>query len=239
MADREDQIGAIHRVEMKRGDAAVDEVEHLLGGDCGGDQLARRCIVFKAMKPLSEPARHRGAAALGKAGGGLEVLHRQDARHDRDVDSAGADTIEISEIKVVLEEKLGNGAGRPRVDLGLEHVDIGVDRRAIGVFFRIGRDGNLKIGGNALDAAGKIGGVAIAAGMRCIFCARTARRVAAQRHDMAHAHIMICAHDPVDFIARGGNAGQMRGRRQWRLGKNAFDRRVSARARGTAGAVGH
>src|ERR1700730_15049875 len=33
MADRVDEVGAVHGVEMEVGDAAVDEVEHLLGGD--------------------------------------------------------------------------------------------------------------------------------------------------------------------------------------------------------------
>lgn len=37
VADREYEISTIHRVEMERGDAAVDEVENLLGSNRRGD----------------------------------------------------------------------------------------------------------------------------------------------------------------------------------------------------------
>src|SRR5215475_4603309 len=40
MAHGVDQVGAVHSVEVEVGDAAIDEVEHLLGGDRGGDELA-------------------------------------------------------------------------------------------------------------------------------------------------------------------------------------------------------
>src|SRR5215471_14849526 len=40
MANRVDQIGAVHGVEMKIGDAAIDQIKHLLGGNRGRDQLA-------------------------------------------------------------------------------------------------------------------------------------------------------------------------------------------------------
>ena len=35
MADRVDEIGAVHGVEMEIADAAVDQIEHLLGSDRG------------------------------------------------------------------------------------------------------------------------------------------------------------------------------------------------------------
>src|SRR5690349_21835528 len=41
VADRVNEIGAVHGVEMKLVDAVVDEVEHLLGGNCRCDQFAR------------------------------------------------------------------------------------------------------------------------------------------------------------------------------------------------------
>ena len=73
----------------------------------------------------------------------------------------GAHAVEIAEVKIVLEEELGDRARRPGIDLGLEHVDIGCDRRAVGMFFRIGRDRHFDIG-DAPDAGDEIGGVAIA-----------------------------------------------------------------------------
>ena len=66
MADRVDEIGAVHGVEVEFGDAVIDQVDHLLGGDRGGDQLARRRIVVEAVEALGEPGRHRGAGARGE-----------------------------------------------------------------------------------------------------------------------------------------------------------------------------
>ena len=70
MADRVDKVGAVHRVEMEIGDAAVEKIEHLLGGHGRGDQLARGRIVVQSGEALGEPCRHRGAGACG------EILRR-------------------------------------------------------------------------------------------------------------------------------------------------------------------
>ncbi len=145
VAHRVDQIGAVHGVEVEIGDAAVDQVDHLLGGDRGRDQLAGGGVVVQAVEAFGEPIRHRGAGPLGKILGLLEVLHRQDARHDRHVDAARAHAVEIAEITVVLEEELRDGAGRAGVDLGLQHVDVGFDRRAVGMLLRIGGDRHFHI----------------------------------------------------------------------------------------------
>src|SRR5262245_66480394 len=59
MADREHEIGAIHRVEMECGDPAVDEVEHLLSSDRRSNQLACRRIVIEALETLRDPRRNR------------------------------------------------------------------------------------------------------------------------------------------------------------------------------------
>src|SRR4051812_19362659 len=62
MADRVDKIGAVHGVKMKVRDAAIDQVEHLLGRDRSRDQLSGRDVVIEAVESLGEPARHTGAA---------------------------------------------------------------------------------------------------------------------------------------------------------------------------------
>ena len=66
MTDRVDEVGAVHGVEMEIGDAAIDQIEHLLGGDGGRDQLAGRDIIVEPLETLGQPARDRGAAALGE-----------------------------------------------------------------------------------------------------------------------------------------------------------------------------
>src|SRR5689334_4574812 len=55
VADREDKICAIHRVEMKRRHPAIDEVDDLLGSDRRRDQLARCGVVIESMKSLGNP----------------------------------------------------------------------------------------------------------------------------------------------------------------------------------------
>src|SRR5262245_26852503 len=62
MADRVDEVGPVHRVEVELGHPAIDQIEHLLGRDRGSDQLSGGGILVEAVEPLSEPARHRGAA---------------------------------------------------------------------------------------------------------------------------------------------------------------------------------
>ena len=54
----------------------------------------------------------------------------------------------------------------------------------------------------------------VAVGMRGVGGADAARRIAAQRHDVADADLMIAVDDLVDLAARGADAGQMRGRRR-------------------------
>ena len=139
MADRVDEIGAVHGVEMEIADAAIDQIEHLFGGDRGGDQLARRRIVIEPVEARREPVRHRGAGALGETLRLLEVLHRQDARRDRHVDAARAHAVEIAEIEIVLEEELRDRARRAGIDLRRQHVDVGIDRGAVRMLLRIGR----------------------------------------------------------------------------------------------------
>ena len=76
----------------------------------------------------------------------LEILHRHDARHDRNVDAAARDAIEIAKIKAVFEEELGDRAIGAGVDLGLEHFDVVSDRGALRMFFRIGGDRHFDVG---------------------------------------------------------------------------------------------
>src|SRR5580658_7252460 len=68
MTDRIDKVGAVHGVKMEVGDAVIDQVDHLFGGDRGGDQLAGRRIVIEAVEAFCQPVRD------GSAGAGGEIL---------------------------------------------------------------------------------------------------------------------------------------------------------------------
>ena len=148
-----------------------------------------------------------------------------------------AHSVEVAEVKVVLEEELGDRARGAGIDLGFEHVDVGCDRRTVGMLFRIGRHRYFEVG-EPLDAGDQIGGVAVAAGMRRVLLAGAGQRIAAQRHDVAHAGLGISADHGVDLGAGRGDASEMRRRRQHGLGEDAFHRRVGALARRAAGAIG-
>ena len=105
------------------------------------------------------------------------------------------------------------------------------------MFLRIGRHRHLDVG-QPLDAAHEIGAVLIATRMRRVSLADAADRVAAQRHDVAHAGRVIAADHVVDLVARRADAGEMRGRRQFGFGEDTLHRRVGALARRAAGAIG-
>ena len=108
MADGEDEVGAVHRVEVQVLDAVVDEVDHLLGADGGGDEAAGGCIVLEAVEAVGEPPRHARPGPTGEIGGLPEILHRKDPGHDRDIDPGRRGDVEEAEIGAVVEEELGD-----------------------------------------------------------------------------------------------------------------------------------
>src|SRR4051794_16859689 len=58
VADRVDEVGAVHGVEVEVADTAVDEVDHLLGRDRRRDQLARLDVLVEPLEAGGEPVRH-------------------------------------------------------------------------------------------------------------------------------------------------------------------------------------
>src|SRR5882757_11471544 len=157
MADGEHEVRAVHGVEVKGVDAMLGEFLHLAGGHGGRHQFSGLGIVVEAVELFREPTRHRGAGAGDEIAGLLEIVHRHDAGHDRDFDAAGPDPVEVTEIEVVIEEHLGNGARRTGVDLGLQGVDIGVEIGALRMLLRIGGNRNLDFGMALADAGDQIG----------------------------------------------------------------------------------
>ena len=47
MANRVNEVSAVHGVEMKFGHTVIDEIDHLFGGNRGRDQLAGGEIVIE------------------------------------------------------------------------------------------------------------------------------------------------------------------------------------------------
>src|SRR5882724_7820166 len=146
MADREHKVRAVHGVEMKGVDALFRQLLHLAGRNRCGHQLPRLGVVVEPFELVRQPRRHGGAGAGHEAARLLEIVHRHDAGNDRDIDAAGADAIEVAEVKIVIEEHLRDGTRGAGIDLGLQRVDVGVEIRALRMLLRIGRDRNFKTG---------------------------------------------------------------------------------------------
>ena len=118
MADRVDEIGAVHRVEMKFPNAVIDEIENLFGGDRRGDELSRLRIIIEPFETIGEPLRNTRAGSLREIRRLLETLHRHDAWRDRNIESARLHFFEKPQIDFVFEEKLGDRPVRSGIDLG-------------------------------------------------------------------------------------------------------------------------
>ena len=103
----------------------------------------------------------------------------------------------------------------------------------------IGGDRDFNIWITLLDASDQIGGRSVAFGVRRISRAEPAGGVAAQRHDMADANLVISRHHLIDIAAWRVNAGEMRRRREAGFGEDAGNGRVGAFPGRTAGAIGH
>ena len=104
-----------------------------------------------------------------------------------------------------LEEKLGNGARRARVDFPFKIIEIGLLALSLWMGFRIGRNADLKIG-NTFEARDQIRCVGVTAVMGAITI-DTRRRIAAQRDDMSNSRLPILDSDFINFTGGGTNTG--------------------------------
>src|SRR3712207_5683880 len=128
MADGIDQVGTVHGVEVELVHATVDEVNYLLGGHGGGHELAGFHIVVETVEAGRQPSGNARTGLRGEIRRLLEVLHRHDARNDRDADAAGANPVEKAEVVIVVEEELRDGAVGAAIHLGLQRIDIRIQR---------------------------------------------------------------------------------------------------------------
>ena len=89
-------------------EAAVDQVEHLLGGDRGGDQLAGLGVVVQPFEPVGQPGRHARAGAAAKFVACLKFCTGMMPGTIGMSMPRRADPVEIAEEDVVIEEELGD-----------------------------------------------------------------------------------------------------------------------------------
>ncbi len=136
------------------------------------------CVCGSLSSPSKRSASQPGTCAPAPRGEIRdlgEIVHRQDARHDRDIDAGAAGALDVALVKIVIEEELGDGARRAIVHLALQHLDVGGEIRAFGMLFRIGRDRDVEIANRFFSAGDQFGAVVVAAGMRAVELRRRRR----------------------------------------------------------------
>ncbi len=107
----------------------IDEIEHLLRGHRRCDEAASLRVIIETLEPVGEPLWHAAPGFFGESGGLFEILHRHDARNDRNIDVPRPQPVEIAQIDPILEKELCDRAARPGIDFGAQEIDIGVRAR--------------------------------------------------------------------------------------------------------------
>ena len=139
--------------------------------------------------------------------------------------------------KVSVSKKYwGDRPGRPRVDLALQVVEVGLGGTCRGMRFRIGRHRDLE-GRDPPQPLHQIRRIGIALRMRHVVRS-PGRRVAAQGHDVPHPGIPVLPRHVVHLAAGGPDAGQVRRGRQRGLAHESRHGGVGARLGGAARAIG-
>ena len=195
---------------MEVADAARIELGAELGGDGGGDQLARGGQIVQPLEQPVQPgrdARRRTSPRTCGSGrrwrpAGCPARSRRRCRP--------AATSSRKRRKQSGEKKnwvIARSA--PASILRLRLSRSAAAARRIRMAFGIGGDRNLERR-DLLQARDQLGGIGIAVGMRRERLARLGR-IAAQRDDVADAGVPIGARDVVDLAAARLDAGQVRG----------------------------
>src|SRR5438132_1316030 len=104
------ELRPIKCVEMKMAHTAGVELSAQLGRNGRGDELTRSGKVVQSLEQVVEPTGDASAAAVREPAGRGNVGHRQDARHDFDVDTGGGGIVAETEECIRRKEELGDRA---------------------------------------------------------------------------------------------------------------------------------
>src|SRR6202453_1625188 len=140
VTDRIGQLGTIQGVEMELLDPVPAQVLHLFYRHIRGNHAPRLRIVIQPIEALTQPRRHGGAAALGKAQQLGKARDRQYSRHQARANSGGLAPIAVTQENIRIEEELRNRPAGTRIHLAFQVLQIGIDAAGFGMPFRIGRD---------------------------------------------------------------------------------------------------
>lgn len=96
-------------------------------------------IVLVMLQLGKEGPRDAGPADLGETAELGVAGHGHDAGEDGDVDPRAPRPLQEAEVVGVVEEELGDGEVQPRLHLGLEVAEVGLEAPAFRVAFGVGR----------------------------------------------------------------------------------------------------
>src|SRR5476649_778009 len=145
VTDREREVRAVQRIEVKLLDAFVAQAAAEIARDGGGDHTPCLDVLFQSLEHLGQPRRHLGTAQARHLGDALEVRDRNDAGHDRHRDAAlGGMVAEAQEI-VGIEEELRDAAVGAGIDLALEIIEIALDALRVRMLLGVARDADQKV----------------------------------------------------------------------------------------------
>ena len=236
MADRERQVRAVQGVEVEVRNPFGGEDPALLPGHHCRHELAPLRIVLEGLEQSGQPGRHASPAEAREAGDLAVVGHRQDPWDQRRFDAGPADPIAEAKKQLRVEEELGDGAARPRVQLAFEVVDVELRARGVRVHFGVGGDRDLEVG-DAAKPGHEIDRVVVAAGMRLV-AGPGLGRVAAQGHDVPDSGRVVGACHLVHLLAGGTDAREMGGGGEGGLREDPAHRGVGPVAGAAARPVG-
>ena len=186
-----------------------------------------------------QPVGHGRAAGRRHPLQPVEIAHRHDPGDQGNGHPRRPNPVAESQEGVDVEEELADRPGRPRIHLGLQHIEVMRRRRAFGMALGIAADDDVETAFRR-DCGGQFGRIGVTVRTRNIGAADavSARRIAAQGHDVAHPGVAIALDDRVDLLAAGLDTGQVGRRRQGRFRQDPLHRPVRALAGRTAGAIG-
>src|SRR3954447_11661457 len=110
MANRDNQVGAVERVEMEFMDAIGMQPPALLSGERGRDETARLRVIVESLEMRPHPGRDRGSTSHSHTFQLRKIRDRKNPRHNRHPDPGGAGAVAEAQEHVNIEKELGNRA---------------------------------------------------------------------------------------------------------------------------------
>ena len=109
---------------------------------------------------------------------------------------------------IIIEKELRDRTVSARINLGLEIINVCLNRRAVGMFLGICGNRNFKPA-DFCNPGHQVSGIGVAMFMRGVWVSSPLGRVASERHDMTHSGIPIRPDHLIHLIPARPHTGEM------------------------------